>query len=405
MSSMKRSVLIGAILLATGTTVFAQKAELNSAKSNFDAYEGLKSNPKLSNVSLDKAKASVDKAVVHEKTAADPEAWAYKALIYTGLAERDSANVQAQTATLTEAIAAVKKAVDLDTKGLQKATIQKANDGLYNLHIRKGYNEYKREKYVESYTSFVAAAPFIEVEADTLGNYYAAISAQNAAVRDKDEAGRKKYYGNAIDRYNNLLKSNFSYLGDVYSNLSVLYAANGDTAAAIRIAGEGAKRFPTNSVLATREIELSLMSGKGKETIDKIKAQFAKEPKNKVLPYYLGIAYNDLKDYKSAEEWYLKALEIDPNYGDAAINISGIIMNSGIDIYREANALPANKQAEYAAGMKKADAEFARALPYLIRATEIAPTKELAWKNLKAYYDIKNDKVKSNEIKKKIESL
>jgi tetratricopeptide (TPR) repeat protein len=399
-----KSVILGAILLVTGMTAFGQKGEISTAKSSYEQFEGLRGgNTQLALAALEKGKTAVDKAVANEKTSNDPEAWTLKALIYSGLAEKDSTDAGAKN--VEEAIAALKKASELDTKGEQKANIDRANDNIYRVFISKAVKEYHAAKYKDSYATFNQAATFAGAGRDTTAIYYAAISAQNAAANETSDEAKRKSYQSAIEKYTALLPTSFSFLQDVYSNLSILYAATGDTTTAIKIAGEGSKRFPENSQLATREIEFSLMTHKEKETISKIQDQFAKEPKNKVLPYYLGIAYNAMKDFKNSEEWYKKAIEVDPDYAEATINLSGLIMNNGIDLYRQASSIPANKQAEYDAAMKKAQAEFDRALPYLTKATELSPKSALAWKNLKAYYDIKNDKAKSDEVKKKLDEL
>jgi len=184
-----------------------------------------------------------------------------------------------------------------------------------------------------------------------------------------------------------------------------MYAAQKDTAAAIKVLSEGVAKFPKSTDLATREIEFSLMSGKQKQIIDKISAQVAANPTNRLYPFYLGIAYNSIGDNKKAEDAYKKAIAVDPNYADAYINLGGLIMNNGIDLYNKGNKLPTNKIAEYNALRKQSTAEFDRALPYLEKAVELNPKSILALRNLKQYYSIKNNTAKMNEVDAKIKAL
>ncbi|EOR96390.1 hypothetical protein ADIARSV_0432 [Arcticibacter svalbardensis MN12-7] len=386
-----KSLLLAIAVSGITVSAFAQKSAVNTAKTDYDSYSALKSaSPALAGPKIITAKEAVDKAVLHEKTASDPTAWTYKALIYADLATNDTT---AKSATLAgEAVTALAKAKELDKEGKNKENIAKVNNLLYINQFNAGKRFLDKSNFEGAYTEFTKGLDF--APGDTLLNYAAGISAMNG-----------KDYPNAIKRFTELLPTNYSSLENVYSNLSVLYAAVKDTASAIRLAGEGAAKFPKSSDLATREIEFSLMTGKQKEVIEKITAQQAKEPTNKLYPFYLGIAYNSLEDNVKAEEAYKKAIELDPSYSDAYINIGGLIMNNGIIIFNKANKLATSKQTEYTATMKKAQAEFDRALPYLTKAVELNPKSELALKNLKTYYSIKNNKAKVDEMDAKIKAL
>lgn len=386
-----KSLILALAVTGISVTAFAQKSAVNSAKSSYESYSTLKgASPKLAEPQIKSAKESIDKAVLHEKTMNDPTAWTYRALIYAELAAADSSSASEKLAE--EALTSLNKAKDLDKAGAQKENIQKAASILSQGQLVKGKDFYDKQNFAEAYKAFNKGLQY--APGDTTLNYAAAISAMYA-----------KDYPNAIERFKELLPTNYSSLENVYSNLSVLYAAQGDTVSAIKIAGEGAAKFPKSSDLATREIEFSLMSGKQKEVIEKINAQSAKEPNNKIYPFYLGIAYNAANDNAKAEDAYKKAIALDANYTDAYINLGGLIMNSGIEIYNKANKLPANKQAEYTATMKKAQAEFDRALPFLEKAAELNPKSELALRNLKTYYSIKNNKAKVDEIDAKLNAL
>ncbi|HBW81343.1 MAG TPA: hypothetical protein DEF78_15830, partial [Sphingobacterium sp.] len=77
----------------------------------------------------------------------------------------------------------------------------------------------------------------------------------------------------------------------------------------------------------TQNIELNLITGHEKETIDAITAQLAKDPNNKSLNYYLGIAQSSAKNEDAAVAAYKKALEIDPNFFEANTNLAITLMN------------------------------------------------------------------------------
>lgn len=385
-----RSLVLTFAVMGLSVTAFAQKGAVNTAKSEYEKYTGLRSSPALAAPSIKSAKEAIDKAVVHEKTIADPTAWTYKALIYSDLALSDTTS--ASEPLITEASEALTKAKELDKDGANKSNIEQAGKALYQYQIQKGKRFYDKKDYATAYTEFNKG--LVYVPGDTTANYAAGLSAMFA-----------KDYPNAIARYNELLKTNYSQLESVYSNLSVLHAALKDTASAIKVLSEGTTKFPKSTDLATREIEFSLMSGKQKEIIQKIADQVEKNPTNRLYPFYLGIAYNSSGDNKKAEDAYKKAIQVDPNYGEAYINLGGLIMNNGIELYNKANKLPASKTTEFNALRKQSEAEFDRALPFLQKASELDPKSELALKNLRTYYSIKNNTAKVAEIDAKIKAL
>lgn len=388
-----KSFILAAVFSATSLMAFAQKGEIASAKSNYEKFVSLKeaNSLMLGLPNIKTAKTSIDKAVVNEKTAADPTAWTYKAMIYGELALLDTVPATSKP-LFDEALSAHKKAVELDNAGLNKANLDNVFAAVFSQYeLNQGVKAYQANNFEGAYNSFNNALSYRP--GDTTITYYTGLSAINA-----------KNYKAGIANYEQLIKTDFSANKSIYLDLSRLYSIEGDTAKAILRASEGATKF-NDSQLATLEIELSLMSGKEKEVITKISEQAQKNPENKTYPYYLGIAYSTIGDNKKAQESYTKAVEIDPSFSDAYINLGGVILNMGINILNEANKLPQNKQKEYDEMVKLANLEFDRALPYLEKATSLDPKSRLALDNLKTYYIVKRNQAKVDEITAKIQEL
>ena len=388
-----KSFILALTFIGASQAGFAQKGELSSAKNNFEKFSQLKdaNSAALGVANLKTAKASIDKATAHEKTMNDPSAWTYKALVYSELALLDSVPTTSKP-LLTEASTALTKAVGLDKGGENKANLDKVKANLAQYDLNIGVKAYQAGKFEDAFAAFNNSLNFRP--GDTTIMYYAGLSAINA-----------KNYKFGIEKYEELVKTNFSSNNQVYLDLSRLYMMQGDTAKAISIAAEGAAKFTNDATLATQEIELSLMAGKQKEVITKIEAQAVKDPKNKLLPFYLGIAYNAMNDNEKAMEAYKKALAIDPEFGDANLNLGGLYLNKGIELYNTANKLPQNKQKEYDTMMKTAAGQFESSFPYLQKAVAVNPKSRLALDNLKTYYIIKKNQAKVDEITKQIEAL
>ena len=387
-----KSLVFAFALLGCAYSASAQKGELSTAKTNYEKYIALKDagSLALAGPSLTIAKTSIDKAALNEKTAIDASTWAYKALIYANLAlnEADAATAEALIKSAGDDFS---KAVDMDTDKKNANLITAGNDAFAQFQLNKGVKAFQAQDFKQAYTAFEQS--LIYRPADTLLTYYSGLAAINAVD-----------YTSAIKRYEELLTTDYSANREIALDLSKLYSMQKDTVNAIRIASVYATKF-NDQALATQEIELSLMSGKQKQVIERILAQITLDPKNKLEHFYLGIAYDALKEFKKAEDAYKKAIDLDSNYFDATLNLGSGILNNGIDLYNKANTLPANKQKEYDAAMKVAFVEFDRAFPYLDKAVKIDPKSLNALQNLKTYYVIKKNTAKVAELTKQISAL
>lgn len=193
---------------------------------------------------------------------------------------------------------------------------------------------------------------------------------------------------------------------------------------------DGIQKYPTNSDLRKREIEISLQTGKQQEVLGKIESAIANDPKNKLLYYYAGLTNSYLAEgiakemsktkdvaakkalqikkdaaYNKAAELYKKAVEIDPNYFEAYLNLGYVSISPAIDLYNAANQLPPSQQKEYDAAIAKSKAQFDVAKPYILKALAINPKSIDALTNLKTYYLGTKDPAHATEIQKQIDAL
>ena len=424
---MKIKLLIAGLLALFSTATFAQKGELSNAQTEYNNYE-VSSSAKIpalvakANTSLDNAKTSIDKASTNPKTAELPQTYAVKGAIYSALAFRDSVPTTSAPLFAT-ADEAVKKAKDLDTKGENKDWIEKANRNLANYKLTMGVKQYQNKEFDKAYTSFDywrQTAP-----QDTNAIYYTAIAAANAGIKDP-----AKYNPLAIANYKLLTATKYSNNAKVYMDMSTLYLIGKDTVNALKAVGEGVSKFPTNNDLRKREIEIALQSGKQGDVLTKIQSAITNDPKNKTLYYYEGLTYSQIADeadaasakakdpasgstahqtaldnYTKAADMYKKAIEIDPNYFEANLNLGYVLVRPAIDAYNAANKLPANKQKEYDAAIAKAGAKFSVAKPYLLKAVELRPDSKDALTNLLSYYRGTKDNANAAKLKQQIDAL
>lgn len=408
---------VGLLGLITATA-FAQKGELNNAKESYDKYSTLGRSgtaAMLGKQSLDAAKVSIDKAAANDKTAQLPLTYALKGAIYSAYALSDTT---AKSAPLfVTADEALKKAKELDTKGENKKIIEDANINLAQYQLNIGVREYKAKKFELAYKAFDYYRQ--SLPDDTNAIYYTGLSA--AAYGN---------YPESITNYKKLLTTKFSQNAMIYMELSSIYLNAKDTTASLKITEEGIQKYPTNSDMRKREIEISLQTGRQQEVLGKIESAIANDPKNKTLYYYAGLtnsyfaegvgkemaktkdanakkALQIKKDdyFKKAADLYKKAIDLDPSYFEAYLNIGYVSISPAIDLYNAANQLPVNQQKEYDAAVAKAKAQFDIAKPYLLKAIELNPKSVDALNNLKTYYLGTKDPAHATEVQKQIDAL
>ena len=259
---------------------------------------------------------------------------------------------------------------------------------------------------------------------DTTAIFYTALAATNAGSTDP------KYYQSAITNYNKLVTTKYSKNPQAYLDLSAIYLHVKDTVGALKAINEGVTKYPKDSELRKRQIEIALQTGKQNDIISSVETAIANDPKNKTLYYYSGLTYSQIADgdnasaakakdaaakasihqkavdnYSKAADMYKKALEIDPNYFDANLNLGYVLMRPAIDTYNAANSLPANRQKEYEQQIAKAGAQFDIAKPYLLKAVELNPKSIDALTNLMNYYRGKKDNANAAKMKAQIDAL
>lgn len=389
-----KSILSLALLLLT-TVAFSQTSNLRKAKTSYTKFSDVKSvgSPQLGIKDLNTAHDALLKAIEHDKTKEVAETWVYYGLVNADLALLEENNAGKADEHYRLANEAREKALALDSEKEQADNLLVLDYSLAQYELNQGIKAWDAEDFLSAYKNFARAESFIP--GDTTLLYYAGA----AAVQGKD-------YKAALEKYVQLVDDEeFSFHRQILLDIPRIYMMQGDTVEATRYVNLGMEKYPEDSEVATQFIEYNLMAGNEEEVVGTIKAESAKDPGNKTLHYYLGLAYNAMQDEASAEEEYRKALAIDPDYVDANINLGGLILNRGIDHWNHVNNQRELTQQQYDAEIKKAHEIFDTAYPYLQKAVEIDDTNIVALSNLQKYYQIKDNQAKADELQAKIDAL
>lgn len=379
----KLSLLI--ILAGFAFGVKAQNAEVVNAY-NYQKFK-----------EYDKAKISIDKAILDPKTGISAKTWYYRGLIYQDIEESLDANVKAVDGqALDKAIESYMKSLELDVKKSYSEDIMKRLPYLQNRYVNKGIESYKAKHFQDASDNFMKSAAISEKvfnKIDTSLIFNAALANINA----KNLNGQKELLSRLIDlNYKD---------AEIYRSLANVYMAEKDTAKGLELIAQGRKAFPANNSLMIDELNVYMSRGQAKQMITKMEEAAHADSTNKTLWFALGATYDNMGKKVNAEKAYKKAITIDTVYFDALYNLGAMHYNAGVEVYNKVKDLPMSKEKEYNAGKAKYTASFNKSLPYLEKALELAPNDVNTLLSLKEVYAKLDNFSKSTEMKRRIESI
>jgi tetratricopeptide (TPR) repeat protein len=107
---------------------------------------------------------------------------------------------------------------------------------------------------------------------------------------------------------------------------------------------------------------------------------------------------------KEAETYFNRALQIDPNYANAYMNLAALKLKGDEQVVKEMNNLGTSEKdnKRYDVLKKQRVAAFTAALPYLEKANALDPKNEAVYNNLLSVYNFleMSDKAKALKARK-----
>jgi len=384
---------------------------------------------------LDKAKASVDAFLLKEKNAAKSDGWWYKGVIYNEIAKSDKFKNLAPDGRM-EAFNAFKKYYEIDPKAVRGTLEQHVRlFDIYNGYFDQGVQNFSASKFDDAYSSFKNALTVEEFIAgkgyeyngfkfpafDTTLIQNIALSAYRAKKDDEAVVYYKKIADQKIAGKDNV---------DVYQLLVEYYSKRNDKANKEKYLQLGRELFPADD--RWYQMELEEVDEKDKKALfAKYDELVPKYPEKYLLSYnyavemfnYLYTGDKKPEDYKASQaklETILKqTIAAKKDYAEANVLMARHFYNVIYDIQDEQQAIKTNTAADQ---KKKADikARMAHAAEQLIpyaqagydiynsKATLKASEKgqfKVVTDLLATAYEVKGDKAKADEYKKKLESI
>jgi len=333
---------------------FAQKAKVNSAW-NYLKYE-----------EFDKAKAAIDEASTDESSIGLWKTWYYRGLIYQEIHEKNKDKELNAPNALNTAFEAYKKSLEIDSKHDYAEEVIKARmPQIMQTFADSAMAQYTRKDFGNAYENFktrmniyYAIKKYVPtMPIDTNATYNAALLA--------DKAGKET---ESVQYYSQLTAMNYK---DAFATLAYKYCKAKDTSKAISSLDAGYKAFPNDINIIYAFINIYSASGKFDKAADKINDAIKLTPNNEMLYVVKGGLLEHQGKDKEAEDEYNKALGLNPNNFDVLKSIGLNIYNQGVKVNKQANEIPAEKQVEYDALIKKRNELLEKSLTYLDKANQI----------------------------------
>ena len=202
-------------------------------------------------------------------------------------------------------------------------------------------------------------------------------------------------------------KNSESSRGDILRNMTLMYVSTGDTEKAKALMIKARQENPDDIALMKAEAEMYYKAGDMAAYKKIINEVISKDPNNPELYYNLGVASSKNGEKEEAIKYYTKALELNPDYAEALINKSQLILNKEGAIVEEMNAL-GTSTADYNRYDELKivkDNLYKEVIPYLEKASELRPKNMELLRTLKNIYSNLGMDDKSKAIKAKISSL
>lgn len=321
---------------------------------------------------LNKAKAEIDAACLHESTKDDAKTWCYKALIYSQIGG-DAQSKKPKYKNLApdwaeQAYTAALECKRLDTKQEYANDMNSVFTYVGNEYYIKATNFYNDKNYAE-------AIEYSEKAITCFNNSGKGTFAQDAmyiaglsSVATQDTANIKKYFNQMIRKRTDI---NF-----VYATIFSISIAEKDTAQAMKIANSYEKNCKNDYrayLLSATGYLLAKNIEKGKAKIN-MALEMTKDSAN-LYPDVLVQAGNLLDenagDYDAAEAKYNESLSLRPNQFSANFGLGKMLYNRAVDKNNAANQLDAFDE-EKLALIEKLESEakdfYGQSITYLEKA-------------------------------------
>lgn len=363
---------------ATKTQFYIVKAEANLANAGVNDFDGLKTSAEA----LIKAKEIGDGTLSERLSLATQNL--RTALVNSAVADQNTKNYKAAAQKLYTSYTISPQ----DTSDLYYAAGNAINGKDYDSALSY-YEKLIEMEYTGVRNEFVAT----DIE-----------TGEVVAFRTENERNTNMLTG----QYNNPnIRVTSSVRGDILTNMTLIYMTKGDNEKATEVMKKARAENPDDITLIRAEADMAYKMGDMNKYNSLMKEVIATDPNNPELYYNLGVGSAQNGEVDKAKEYYTKAIELNPEYANAKINMAALILADEGKIVEEMNSLGTSSadNRRYDELKETRKQIYMEAIPYLESAVNLKPDSiELVRTLMNIYSQIGEDS-KFKALKTKLQQM
>ena len=277
----------------------------------------------------------------------------------------------------------------------------------YKMNTKDTLQLYNAAAYAVNAKDYTAALRNFE-ELDRLG-----FTNKKINYTAKNPKGEVEYFADAKTR-DLYIKSGYtspsihkdpSIRGEIVKNIALIYVQQGNTEKALQAMAKARKANPDDSGLLIAEADLYLKTNNTEMYKKLITEAAQKDPNNADLFYNLGVM-TTATDKAEAKKHYERALQINPNYVNANINMGVLILEDEQKLVDQMNKLgtSAKEQKRYDELKGQRDTLYKKTIPYFETAHKADPSNQYVIEVLVSVYQALEMDSQAKAMKAKIKS-
>ena len=195
--------------------------------------------------------------------------------------------------------------------------------------------------------------------------------------------------------------------GEILRNMTLIYIEQDQKDKAMDLMKQARSENPDDVYLMRAEADMSYNMGDIKRYNELMNKIVASDPENPEIYFNLGVGSAEIGEKEKAIEYYNKALELNPNYEAALINIAVVKLSAEDKMVEEMNKLgsTAADNKRYDELKKQREKIYAETVPYLEKALKLKPNNPEVLRTLMNIYGQLGEDAKQKEVRTKLDSL
>lgn len=273
---------------------------------------------------------------------------------------------------------------------LVNSAVKDSDEKRFKESAEKLYDAYMLSPKDTSYLYYAAGSAVNAKDYDVALNYYEKLKQLNYSGKGTSYYAKSAINGQEEAFYTKQERDNSVKLklhtdprdekipskrGEIFRNYALILVEKGEKEKALQAILEAKKDNPEDTSLALTEANLYLDAKDYTSYKRVIEEVLQKSPNDADLYYNLGVISGTANNPADAEKYYLKAIEINPKYSNAYLNLAIVKLDSDTKLVEEMNGLgnSAKDNKRYEELKRQREKVFSDALPYLEKVVELSP--------------------------------